>query len=34
MSTRQAGDIIRELFANMKISTQGQTIFDAWPELV
>ena len=34
MSTRSAADIIQQLFANMKISTQGQSIFDAWPELV
>ena len=34
MSTRSAGDILKELFASLKISTQGQTIFDAWPELV
>ena len=34
MSTRSAGDIIQQIFANMKISTQGQSIFDAWPELV
>ncbi len=34
MSTRSAADIIQQLFANMKTSTQGQSIFDAWPELV
>ncbi len=34
MSTRQAGDIIRQIFANMKISSRGQTVFEAWPELV
>jgi len=34
MSTRLAGDIIKELFANIKISNKGQTVFEAWPDLV
>lgn len=34
MSTRSAGDLIQQIFANLKISTQGQSIFDAWTELV
>ena len=34
MSTRQAGDILKELFSSMKISRREETIFDAWPDLV
>ena len=34
MSTRQAGDILKELFSSMKISRREETIFDAWPNLV
>ena len=34
MNTRSAGDILKQLFDNMKISNQGETLFDAWPELV
>ena len=34
MSTRQAGDILKELFSSMKISKREETIFDVWPDLV
>ncbi len=34
MSTRQAGDILKELFSSMKISRREETIFDVWPDLV
>ena len=34
MSTRQAGDILKELFSSMKISEREETIFDVWPDLV
>ena len=34
MSTRQAGDILKELFAVMKIVPGKETIFEVWPELV
>ena len=34
MSTRQAGDILKELFASMKITERQETLFDVWPDLV
>ncbi len=34
MSTRQAGDILKELFSSMKLTTREETIFDVWPDLV
>ena len=34
MSTRQVGDILKELFASMKISPQEETIFDVWPDII
>ena len=34
MSTRQASDILKELFSNMRIAEREETIFDAWPALV
>jgi predicted nucleic acid-binding Zn ribbon protein len=34
MSTRQAGDILKELFSSMKISKREETIFDVWPDFV
>ena len=34
MSTRQASDILKELFSSMKIDPSQETIFEAWPELV
>ena len=34
MSTRQAGDILKELFASMKITERKETLFDVWPDLV
>ena len=34
MSTRQAGDILKELFSNMRITKREENIFEAWPQLV
>lgn len=34
MSTRQAVDILKELFSSMKISRREETVFDAWPDIV
>ena len=34
MSTRQASDILKELFSVMKIVPGEETIFEVWPELV
>ena len=34
MSTRQVGDILKELFASMNIVPGEETIFDLWPELI
>lgn len=34
MSTRQAGDILKELFSRMKITSGEETIFEVWPDLV
>ncbi|MBQ6904916.1 MAG: DUF721 domain-containing protein [Spirochaetia bacterium] len=33
MSTRQASDILKELFSSMKITPGQETIFEAWPDL-
>ena len=34
MSTRQAGDILKEFFSSMRISRREETVFDVWPDLV
>ena len=34
MSTRQASDILKDLFSVMKIVPGEETIFEVWPELV
>ena len=34
MSIRTAGDIIQQIFDKINISNQGQSLFEAWPELV
>ena len=34
MSTRSAGDILKELFASIKLDQRKETLFDVWPSLV
>ena len=34
MSTRPAGDILKEIFSSIKIAQHQETIFDVWPDLV
>ena len=34
MSTRSAGDILKELFASMRMDERKETLFDVWPALV
>ena len=34
MSTRSAGDILKELFASMRMDERKETLFDVWPSLV
>jgi predicted nucleic acid-binding Zn ribbon protein len=34
MSTRSAGDILKELFASIKLDQRKETLFDVWPDLV
>ena len=34
MSTRMAGDILKELLASLKISDRPLTLYEAWPGMV
>jgi predicted nucleic acid-binding Zn ribbon protein len=34
MSTRSAGDILKELFASMRLDERKETLFDVWPSIV
>ena len=34
MSTRSAGDILKELFASIRMDERKETLFDVWPVIV